>query len=64
MAVRLRVRNFCIDKSDEREECETVLSKYSPLGMIRKHESFYDKNGTYYVALHWEEEVSEDEYRD
>jgi hypothetical protein len=64
MAFKVKVRNFCIDKDDDRQECESVLSKYTPLGMIRKHESFYDKNGIYYVALHWEEEMPEDEYRD
>lgn len=60
----LKVRNFNIDKADDREACEEVLSKYYPLGNIKKHETYYDKNGTYYVALHWEEEEAEDEYRD
>ena len=67
MARRIKVRNFNINDADERQECEDVLSKYGQLGLntVMKHETcFHPRNGIYYVAVHWAEDIPEDEHRD
>ena len=67
MAFRERVKKFNIDRDEDREECEKVLTMYGPrgLGRILQHETHFDaKSGMYYVALHWYEDMPDDEYRD
>lgn len=67
MARRFRVRNFNINDEHERAECEEVMTKYGQGAMnsVMKHETHFDiKSGKYYVALHWYEDITEDEYRD
>ena len=67
MASRAKVRNFNINDDGERAECEEVMTKYGQLGLntIRHQETcFHPRNGIYFVAVHWYEDIPEDEYRD
>jgi hypothetical protein len=62
---RHKIKSFNLNNPDDRAECEEVLSKYSQLmGRIVKYETCFTKEGAYFAAIHWIEDVKESEYRD
>ncbi len=60
-----RIRNFDVNDDGEREACEKILTKYSNmLGRLLRTETMFTKDGRYFMAVHWIEDIPESEYRD
>jgi len=58
-----RVKNFCVDNPEEREELEELMTKcHTDNSGFKKiiQETHTDKSGHYYIALQWWEFKEDD----
>jgi hypothetical protein len=63
-AGKVRVRNFSIDDDLDRAACETVLTKYDPLGRVLRQKECYDKEGRLFIYLQWIEDATKTPFRE